>query len=326
MALAAAVGHVQAQDYATVETSPAISLGAAAVTAATAETAAAAEAAERPFARPSDIRADPAPSPEAADRYTVEIGATWVSAYYFRGLRQEDDGFIIQPYANLGVLVAERENASLSLNFGVWNSIHGDTSTAGAVSSGDPTLPNWYEFDFVVGPSLTLGRVTFDIIYGAFTSPNSGFNTVHDLSFSVSYNDAEDPLLGPITLNPYATVAIEVGDVGMDGFEPGGYLELGIAPSYTFKADNERDIVTLSLPVTLGLNLYDYFETATNDDTYGFVDVGLDAAFPIPIDAGFGALTFTAGIHVLFLGDSLSQINFGDDTEVIGSSGLSLSF
>jgi len=62
-----------------------------------------------------------------------ELGLDFTSQYFFRGIRQENQGVIAQPWINLGMNVYEGEDTLRNLNvvFGQWNSLH-DGATAGA--------------------------------------------------------------------------------------------------------------------------------------------------------------------------------------------------
>ncbi|HXC05522.1 MAG TPA: hypothetical protein VNZ86_12260, partial [Bacteroidia bacterium] len=65
---------------------------------------------------------------------TGDIGVAFVSEYIDRGLVLENQGVIAQPYIDL----AYRINDYVSLNLGLWSSIHShvDPTTA--------TVRNWY--------------------------------------------------------------------------------------------------------------------------------------------------------------------------------------
>jgi len=278
---------------------------------------------ERPRTPPLDV----GPSDDAGDdlgsRYSVSIGIDYVSEYYFRGIRQEDDGFIAQPYTDLAMLIHEGESVSVSLNFGAWSSLHGDTGTAGA-SAG---LPNYYELDLYTGATVSLGSLEVQALYIAYTSPSDAFDTVEEIAVSAAWDDSESPLLGPVALHPYATIAFEISSSSADGGEAGSYLELGVAPSHTYGDDSFASGVTFSLPMAVGFGLYDYYEDANGDnDFFGFFDIGLDAAVPIPVDAGFGRVEATAGLHALFLGDNASTFNSNDEAELYFRFGISASF
>ena len=83
----------------------------------------------------------------------------------------------------------------------------------------------------------------------------------------------------------------------------------------------------MSVPITVGLSLDDYYEGPSSNDAFGYLDIGLDAAVPLPfMGTRFGSWELSAGVHVLFLGDNTQAINRGDDFEVLGSIGFSVSF
>lgn len=229
----------------------------------------------------------------------------------------------MQPYTDLSVLAHEDESATVSLNFGTWSSVHGDTGTAGA-SAG---LPNYYELDLYTGVTVDVGSLSFRALYIAYTSPSDAFDTVQELDFTVSWDDSESPLIGGVPASPYATVAFEIGSDAADGGDAGAYLELGVAPSHTYGEGVAASGLTLSLPVTLGLSLYEYYEDSSGDnDVFGFFDIGVDASYPLPVDAGFGEVEVTAGLHGLFLGDNASAFNSGDEAELVFLFGISASF
>lgn len=186
---------------------------------------------DRPFAPPIELKAPPPIDPDApGSRLSVTAGVGYVNAYFFRGILQEEDGFIFQPYLDIGVSLIERDGWSLGLILGTWSSIHGDTGTAADGSS----LPNYYELDLYGGASLSLGRVTAQVLYIAYVSPSDAFDTIEEIDLSLGWDDSDAPLLGPFTLTPSLTLAFEVGDDDALGDDPGGYAELAIAPAYTF--------------------------------------------------------------------------------------------
>ena len=72
------------------------------------------------------------------------------------------------------------------------------------------------------------------------------------------------------------------------------------------------------------------------DDTFGYLDIGLDFSMPLSfVPAQFGSWEAAAGVHFLLLGDSTETISgnqgtwgvgSGDDFEVIGTFGISMSY
>lgn len=70
------------------------------------------------------------------------MGVDFTTAYFFRGIVQENQGVISQPWVELGYNLhsADEGLKSVDLVFGVWNSLHdGPTGGAGGI---------WYESDF----------------------------------------------------------------------------------------------------------------------------------------------------------------------------------
>lgn len=279
----------------------------------------------RPFSRPADPEPDPEPKEltSLGSRFTVELGGAYVSQYFFRGIIQEDQGFIFQPYVDVTFNVLRDGDFSLDLNGGLWSSFHGNTDTAEEAAG----LPNYYELDLYAGLTATVGRFSVGTTFVAYTSPSGAFDTVEEIDVILGYNDSEAPLLGPVTLSPTVTFAFEVGADAADGSGPGGYVELGLSPGYTFGEGWLASGVTLSAPLTLGLSLYDYYEFDTGDDeAFGFFDAGLEASYLLPLDPSFGNVTLSAGVHFLILGDALEAVNDGDGFEVVFSGGFSIAF
>ena len=49
----------------------------------------------------------------------------WTTAYFFRGIKQETEDLILQPYGELGVKLVDQAGAltSLTVTGGIWNSL-----------------------------------------------------------------------------------------------------------------------------------------------------------------------------------------------------------
>ncbi|MGH7311634.1 MAG: hypothetical protein ACREJV_00545 [Candidatus Rokuibacteriota bacterium] len=251
-------------------------------------------------------------------RVALSLGMDWTTHYFFRGILQEDQGIILQPYGDVTFKLMEGEGAftNLGLTVGLWNSLHeGPTGTGGA--NQDPRI--WYEADFYTKLGATLfDDFTAAMIYTAYMSPNGRFSSVDELAFSVSYNDSK--LLGAFALNPSVLLAFELDGQADGGSDEGVYLQLGVAPAYTFN-DKGTYPLTVSLPVTLGLSLSDYYErvgVGGEDDTFGYLSIGLAAGVPLKfIPASYGAWTAKSTLTFITLGDNLKAANNGDRSEFI---------
>jgi hypothetical protein len=279
---------------------------------------------------PAGAAASTAPSEESkpvnTGRLSISAGVDWTSAYFFRGIKQETEDLILQPYGELTFKLVENAGAltSLSLTAGIWNSLH-----TGATGSDSPTAAQpkvWYELDgYFKLSAVLLEDLTASVIYTAYMSPNNVFDTVQEVAVGFSYNDAK--LLGPFALNPTVLVAFEFDGQADAGVNEGIYAQLGIAPGYTFLADTAYPL-TLSVPLAVGLSLSDYYEFGTgSDDTFGYFSAGATLSVPLAfIPPEFGKWVVKGGVQVLFLGDNLKAINDGDEIQVIGTVGLAFTY
>jgi hypothetical protein len=243
------------------------------------------------------------------------------SLYFFRGIRQETDpAFTMWPAADLGIALYSGDGGlkSAAVNFGVWNSLH-----TGSSGSDGPSGKLHYEMDFYSTLSLGFGAgVSVGTTYTAYTSPNSMFTTVKELSFKVSKAHM---------LAPYGLLAFELGgeesgqaDGGHTfGGSKGSYLELGVGPSWPLGGG----LATLAVPVKLGMSLGSYYERLDENgnvtgDGFGFFDVGGLVTFPLSgVPSSFGAWNFHAGLNLLTLGETNEQLNRDQDGDV-GSSAV----
>lgn len=241
------------------------------------------------------------------------------SAYVFRGIRQDDEGFIGWPMADVGVTLSEGDGAvrKVAVNFGTWNSLH-----SGPTGSDGPSEKLWYESDFYAGLTVGLGGgFSVGTIYTAYTSPNSAFGTVKEIAVKLAMNDAE--ALGSYALSPYALIAFELDGQADGGDHTGQYLELGIAPALPVV----ENALTLAFPVKLGLSLSDYYEGPSSDDTFGYLDTGVVATVPLRfIPMRFGSWNVHGGVSLLTFGANPEMVNNGDGTKVVGSFGVGLAY
>lgn len=278
-----------------------------------------------PLALSPLIRAqDPSPRQIVPEKVVNgSFGVDFTSAYYFRGILQENQGVIAQPWVELGynLFTAEDDSTlkSIDLTFGLWNSLHdGPTGSADGI---------WYESDFYASLSAGLDeRVTLGTTYTSYTSPNASFGTVQELAFSIGLDDSD--LFGnSFSLKPSFLFAFELTGQADAGATRGKYAQLGIEPS--FSAGKIGDLrITITLPVTVGLSMKDYYEFGTGSDkTFGFVDAGIVASSPLTLlPSRMGPWDASLGLHAVFLGDSTKALNHDEGTELIVSFGLSTTF
>jgi hypothetical protein len=270
--------------------------------------------------------AEEPPGPNTG-RLSLNVGVDFPSRYYFRGILQEKEDYIIQPFADLTFKLYENKGGALSavnLTIGIWNSLHGGPTGTDGAATVSPKV--WYEADFFSTLSLTLFEdFTTAVSYTAYMSPNDSFPTVQEVSLTFGYNDAK--LLGPFALNPSLLLAFETKNQADLGAHKGGLLQIGVAPGLTLFEGSPYP-VTLSLPIAVGLSLYDYYEFGTgNDDTFGVFSAGLKAGIPLKfIPAAFGNWQARGSVLWYHFGDNTTRVNRGDRDAVVGLFGLSLSY
>lgn len=264
-----------------------------------------------------------APVETVGTAISVQLNLDFTNAYFYRGIRQQDNGLIAQPTARITTRLLNDAEFKLDGFIGTWNSFgpNGGMQTGGLIE-------DWYESDVYAGFTLTHGKVSLTTSYTFLTSPSDAFQTVQELGFTLALDDSE--WMKELALKPYATLAIEAGSNGSDGpdLSNGVYFELGIAPGLSF--DVNMTPITLTFPASVGLSLSDYYEDATGgDDAFGFAQAGVKASIPLGQPGGvgrFGAWTLNAGVSVLCLGDHTKAFNGSDGTEVIGTVGLQWNF
>lgn len=270
---------------------------------------------------------------------TGDLGVSVVSQYITRGVVLENQGAIVQPFADLYFKLYEGDGflSKMSLNLGIWSSLHDRKTDAGIASgSGSSTTRNWYEFDYTVGLAMTFAKnITFTPSFYAFLSPNDGFNTFYGLNLNLAYNDSE-LWGGGFALNPSVTVLFELENKAGSGADEGVYYEVGINPSFP------AGPATIAVPVKAGFGSHNFYGSlnpatgAIDDESFGFVSAGLIASMPLAfIPECYGTWTVNAGATYYYLGEGTSDFNTAarggavreaNEHEFVFSGGLTIAF
>jgi hypothetical protein len=256
----------------------------------------------------------PAEPPAATKRFTLAGAVDFSNAYFFRGIYQEAEGLVIQPYVDLGAVLYEGEGAlkGITANFGTWNSLH--TGPSGA---DHPDRNAWYESDLYAGATFTVGTWKPGVLYTAYTSPNDAFKTVHEIAFSLAYDDSGST----VAFSPKVLVAIEMDGQADGGAEKGTYVELSARPVFPLGSSP----ATLAVPLKLGLSARDYYEGPNGSDGFGYFDLGAIVSVPLTFFPG-GSWDLHGGVDVLFLGENMETFNGGDSVQPVGLIGLGFVF
>jgi hypothetical protein len=111
------------------------------------------------------------------------------NAYYFRGILQEREGVIIQPWMELYANLYSSEDGfirDVTIGAGMWNSFHSERTLAGSRNQW------WYEADYYPLISVDLaGGLSLLTVYYFYTSPNDAFTTVQELNVKLAWDDSE---------------------------------------------------------------------------------------------------------------------------------------
>lgn len=238
---------------------------------------------------------------------TGDFGVTFTSEYDSRGIPQPQQwkGVIAQPYLDLYIkLYSGDANSwfinSVSAQLSFWSDIGSNHSTSPAGS----TTPDWYEFDWDPGISVTFAqKFTLLVQYFEFDSPADAFTTARSIDAALTYDDSS--LLGAFALHPHFTVLWELGAPGFAGLQPHGwYYELGVAPGYTF-LKNSKYPITVTLPFTLGLGDSGGFYGNNN---FGYFATGPNISVPLAfIPSGFGSWTLSAAYTYEYVGTTIRE-------------------
>lgn len=251
------------------------------------------------------------------------VGTALTNAYLFRGIPQEDQGVIVQPWVELGFRLHDGGSDDLvqhvDLTAGIWNSLH-DGPTGGA--GGD-----WYESDVYASLSVGVGeRWTIGTTYTAYHSPNGSFGTVQEVAASIAFDDRD--LWWPIALQPSLLVAFEVAGEADAGRHPGTYAELALEPRLPVGRVDGLEF-ELVVPLKLGLSVRDYYEQPAGggDKTFGYFDAAVVLACTLTELPNAGKpWTVELGMHYLTLGGSNEARNHGEDSELLTTLTLGTSF
>jgi len=259
------------------------------------------------------------PTPESC--ITGDIGFDVVSEYITKGIVQQNQGFIIQPYADLHFRIFKGAGAltSITADVGIWNSFQGHRNVVS-------TTPGWYEFDFQTGLTFNFNKLSLGGYFKDYSSPSDQFQTCYAIGISLAYDDSA--ALGNFALHPYGFAELNVqGTTGnntpaANGFLPanaplavrshharGQYYEVGIAPGHTWGP------VTLSLPISAGFGSGGFY---LGNRGFGFIGVGVKAAYELKfVPACLGKWSISSGFTYYRLGGN----NSGLASTRVGSSG-----
>jgi hypothetical protein len=248
------------------------------------------------------------------------------NAYFFRGILQEREGIVFEPWGELYYSLYSSETGFLrdvTIGAGMWNSFHSERTLAGMGTDGGDQNQWWYEADYY--PLISLGfqdGVSLTTYYFFYTSPNDAFTTAQELNFRLAWDDSE--AFGDWSMQPWMNLAIETVNTAF-GPQEGTGLQLGIGPTL-YAAEDES--FTLTLPVEAGFSLEDYYEGSNaKNHGFGYAAAGLAASIPLTfVPEGAGAWSLGLAAKYYFFGHILEDANRGRSTYPVGTLSLAVEF
>jgi hypothetical protein len=307
---------------------------------------------ERPMAKPTCPQC-PECSKCPKGKVSFNVGIDVPTRYYFRGILQEDKGFIGQPYGELNINLWEYDYFRLTAIGGIWNSFHSmrtkqsfgsrarDAARSLNVSQrtlnpsfGDPEA--WYEFDAYGGFAMGLGPVELSTIYTWYTSPSGAFEATQDIAVGASLDDSD--WLGIFALNPGVTFYVETAGPGafgsdLPGFDDGRGTLAQLHGGPEFDLTGGDNPITLGFPIEAGLSINDYYESTpltlpasptsytnnskaglVDDATFGYFQAGVDLGVPLTfIPCEYGSWLLNMGGRFISMGRTLKEVNRNGD-------------
>lgn len=272
-------------------------------------------------------------TPVNTGRLSFGAGVDFTNAYFFRGLLQEDQGFIAQPWAEASMTLYEGKGAvnTFGVTVGIWNSFQSE----GAQASESSTLDDWYETDVYVGASaLWFDEWTTGVTYTAYTSPSNAFATIHEVAVGVGYDDSGLWNRGRFAnsgfngFQPSITLAFEL-DQSVTGPDEGVYFEFKLEPGFATILEIQHVPITVKFPVVVGVSIDDYYQNDAGDNkVFGYLDTGTIFSYPLKgfVPSEYGAWEIAGGVRFLFLANVNEGVNRGDSTELVGTLGLSVAY
>lgn len=256
---------------------------------------------------------------EETSRFSGAFQLDVTNAYFFRGILQEREGVILQPWLELYANLFSSDDGlvrDVTVGAGIWNSFHSERT-------GDPHERSWwYEVDYYPLVSVDFaGGVSALMVYYWYDSPSDVFERVQEFNLKLSWDDSE---YLPFSLAPWINVAVETSRTSF-GSDEGVGVQVGIAPTL-YTAPNET--FTLTLPVEAGFSVDDYYERASgSENAFGYANAGLAANIPLgfmPEDCGDWYVNLSA--KYFYFNNTLEEVNRGRSTYPVGMASIGVAF
>ena len=189
----------------------------------------------------------------------------------FRGIFQEDEGFILQPVstsASRSIRATAALN-SVSANVGNWNSIHSGPTGGELLEQRSGTRRTT-----TARSTFAFGKFKPGVLFTSYTSPNDYFKSVQELAAVFTYDDSANG----VPLSPEGRARVRARRPGRRRLRTRAPTSSSASarPSSSQSPAHSRH----SRPRRLSLN--DYYEGLNGSDMFGYLDTGVIASVPLP--------------------------------------------
>lgn len=229
-------------------------------------------------------------------RWSAEGGVDVPSAFFYRGYKLVERGYMVQPYATVSVDAWSNGRITLSPYLGLWNNF---TQDAG------PRSPTFYnELNPTVGLSASVGTATATVEFNYYHSPSSYFEDAAEVGLLL---ELDHPLAPQVGLYQEVVDAVDTKDT---------YAILGAEPSWEVPGTR----FSLSFPVSIGLSVDGYYSGSGGANEFlGYGSAGGAASYAVSEH-----VALEAGAEYLYLrAESVRVFNDGEQSGIAGWVGFS---
>lgn len=257
-------------------------------------------------------------APPRGPRALFTGGLDYTPAYYRRGYLQDNGGLIVQPFFTLACTLNPDDAAVVQPYLTSWNSF--------GLTDLDNRMAVMVEG--MAGVFVTWNNFTFDANYAIYNnSPMDARSVINEVGVRVGYDLCAlwTPAgeRSPFALRPTAGLFLETYD---QNGRNDGYLELGLEPAWRFSWCGQKAIVALPIQFGLSADNY-YFNAQGQEQTLGFVSIGLSASTTLP-SPPCGGRWFLSGavLYTRLVADNLVTTNSGSADVFTAKAGVGFSF
>lgn len=285
---------------------------------------------------------------EPVDEWDIKlrVGGDMSHARFYRGIGQENQGLVLSLFADASIVFFEDRGSGIfdfaSVDFGISTHQYSGPNGGNRVNSNEKLVEIDGYGGFTVGFMDRWALSAYPRQRVAIGKATPAFDgDVHSFDLILRYDDASEAF--DWKLSPYFTMSFEY-EGQSDLISKSGdrnslsiYVETGVRPQFELFRWNNRP-VHLTVPLTMGLSLHDYYQdpATKDDDLFGFLELGLELSGTLVQKGMSGTsrsldIRWMAGLYFLYLGDNAAAISerngtSGEAFNMMGKIGISINY